>query len=216
MACNNRPSVSTRICRFLPLISLPASNPCRSMCAPFFGALDALTVDDAGGGACFSLRPFAAFDVERVMNAIQHAIALPPNEVVMDRAARWKILRQVAPLAAGAQDVHDAVHHRAHVHRPLASARLRRRNKRFDQRPLVIRQIARIAQMITIVFGSVLVSPHRQPPPGIRTASLESQPILLIQQVLGRTLRAEGRPTGGLDAPAGWLHASLHPDWALC
>jgi hypothetical protein len=42
--------------------------------------------------------------------------------------------------------------------------------------------------MITIVFGSVLVRPHRQPPPGIRTASLESQPILLIQQVLGRTL----------------------------
>ena len=82
---------------------------------PFFGALDALTVDDAGGGAGFSFRPFAAFDVERVMNAIQHVIALPPNEVVMDRAARRKILRQVAPLAAGAQDEHDAVHHRAHV-----------------------------------------------------------------------------------------------------
>src|SRR5580658_8114855 len=151
--------------------------PRRSPHSIFFGALDALTIDDASGGACFSLRPFAAFDVERVMNAIQHAIALPPNEVVMDRAARWKILRQVAPLAAGAQDVHDAVHYRTHVLLALASARLRRRNERFDQRPLVIRQVARIAQMITIVFGSVLVRPHRQPPPRIRTASLESQPI---------------------------------------
>ena len=36
MACSNRPSVSTRICRFLPLISLPASNPCGSMRAPLF------------------------------------------------------------------------------------------------------------------------------------------------------------------------------------
>src|SRR5271166_357236 len=125
------------------------------------------------------------------MDAIQHAIALPPNEVVMDRAARWKILRQVAPLAAGAQDVHDAVHHRTHVLLALASARLRRRNERFDQRPLVIRQVARIAQMITIVLGSVLVRPHRQPPPRIRTASLESQPIPQIQQVLGRTLRVK-------------------------
>jgi hypothetical protein len=33
------------------------------------------------------------------MNAIQHAIALPPDEVVVDRAVRRKILRKVAPLA---------------------------------------------------------------------------------------------------------------------
>src|SRR5712691_5138113 len=101
MACSNRPSVSTRICRFLPLISLPASNPWGSMPAPFFGALDALTIDDASGGASFSLRLLAAFDIERVMNAIQHAVALPPNEVIVVRAARRKILRKVAPLAAG-------------------------------------------------------------------------------------------------------------------
>src|SRR6266849_3415769 len=163
---------------------------------PFFGALDALTIDNAGGGACFSFRLFAAFDVERVMNAIQHAIALPPNEVVMDRAARRKILRQVAPLTAGAQDVHDAVHHRAHVLLALAAARLRRRHERLDQRPLVIRQVARIAQMITIVSRTVLVRPHRRPPPRIRTASLESQPIPQIQQVLGRTLSGPRAVTG--------------------
>ena len=43
------------------------------------------------------------------MNAIQHAIALPPDEVVVDRAVRRKILRKVAPLATGAQDIHDVV-----------------------------------------------------------------------------------------------------------
>jgi hypothetical protein len=40
-----------------------------------------LTIDDGGGGARFSFRLVAAFDVKRMMNAIQHAIALPPNEI---------------------------------------------------------------------------------------------------------------------------------------
>jgi hypothetical protein len=40
-------------------------------------------IDDGGGGARFSFRLVAAFDVKRVMNAIQHAIALPPNEIIV-------------------------------------------------------------------------------------------------------------------------------------
>jgi hypothetical protein len=165
MACSNRPSVSTRICRFLPSISLPASNPCESMRAPFFGAFHALTIDDAGGGAGVSFCLLAAFHVECVMNAIQHAVALPPNEVVMDCAARWKILRKVASLAASAQDVHHAVHHSPHVCSPLAAAALRCWNERFDKRPLVIRQVARVSQVIAIVFRSVLfVSTSAVPP----------------------------------------------------
>jgi len=96
------------------------------------------------------------------MNAIQHAVALPPNEVVVDRTARRKILRKVAPLAAGAQDIHDPVHDRAHACSPLAAAALRRRNERFDTRLLVIRQVARVSQVITIVFPSVLMRPHRR------------------------------------------------------
>ena len=76
------------------------------MRAPFFRALDALTIDDGGGGACFAFRPLAALDVKRMMNAIEHAVALPPDEVVVDRAARRKILRKIAPLTIGAQDIH--------------------------------------------------------------------------------------------------------------
>src|SRR5260370_40240488 len=162
MACSNRPSVSTRICRFLPLISLPASNPCESMRTPLFGAFHALTIDDAGGGAGVSFRLLAAFHVECVMNAIQHAVALPPNEVVMDCAARRKILRKVAPLAASAQDIHNSIHDLAHVCSPLAAAALRWWNERFDNRRLVIRQVARVSQVIAIVFRSVLLRPHRR------------------------------------------------------
>ena len=142
------------------------------MQAPFFGALHALTIDDAGGGAGFSFRLLAAFDVECVMNAIQRAIAVPPDEVVVDRAAWRKIFRKVAPLAAGAQDIHDPIHHRAQICSPLAAAAPRWRNERLDKRPLLIRQVARVSQVITIVFRSVLIRPHRRPP-------LESGPPFL-------------------------------------
>ena len=142
------------------------------MQTPLFGALDALAIDDAGGGTGFSVRLLAAFGVERVMNAIQRAIAVPPDEVVVDRAAGWKIFRKVAPLAAGAQDIHDPIHHRAQICSPLAAAAPRWRNERLDKRPLLIRQVARVSQVITIVFRSVLIRPHRRPP-------LESGPPFL-------------------------------------
>ena len=48
--------------------------------------------------------------------------------------------------------------------------------------------VARIAQMITIVFRSVLIRPHRRPPLESGPPFLKSQPIQPIQQVLGRTL----------------------------
>ena len=46
----HKPRVSTRTCRFLPLISLPPSKPCGSMQPPFFGALYALAVETAAVG----------------------------------------------------------------------------------------------------------------------------------------------------------------------
>src|SRR5437588_9725123 len=80
----------------------------------------------------------------------------------MDCAARRKILRKVAPLAASAQDIHNSIHDLAHVCSPLAAAALRWWNERFDTRPLVIRQVARVSQVIAIVFRSVLLRPHRR------------------------------------------------------
>ena len=122
------------------------------------------------------------------MNTIEHAVALPPNEVVVDCATRRKILRKVAPLAARTENIHHPVHDRAHVGSPLAAAWLGWRNERFDKYPLVIRQVARVSQMITIVFRAVLMRPHRGPSSN-QAASLESQMIQGIQQVLGRTLK---------------------------
>ena len=126
------------------------------------------------------------------MNAIEHAVALPPDEVVVHRATRRKILRNIAPLTTGAQDVHQAVHHRTHVGAALAAARPRWRNERRNNRPLLVREVAWVPQMITIVSRSVFLRPHRQPPAN-QTASFQSQMIPVTPEVSRRTLR-QGQP----------------------
>src|SRR5208282_2631993 len=163
--------------------------PRRSPHSIFFGALHTLTVDDGGGGTGFAFRPFAAFDIERVMNAIQHAVALPPDEVVIHRAVWRKILRKIAPLTTGAQDIHQAVYHRTHVGAALTAARPRRRNEWLNNRPLPVREVARVSQMITIVSRPVFLCPHRRLSPTNQTASFETQMIPMTPQVLRRTLR---------------------------
>ena len=122
------------------------------------------------------------------MNAIEHAVALPPDEVVVHRATRRKILRNIAPLTTGAQDVHQAVHHRTHVGAALAAARPRRRNEWRNNPPLLIRQVAWVSQMITIVSRPVFLCPHRRLSPTNQTTSFETQMIPMTPQVLRRTL----------------------------
>src|ERR1700720_1843908 len=140
----------------------------------------------AAVGLAWRFAPFRD-STERVMNAIEHAVALPPDEVVVHRATRRKILRNIAPLTTGAQDVHQAVHHRTHVGAALAAARPRRRNERRDNRPLLVREVAWVPLMITIVSRSVFLRPHRQSPAN-QTASFQSQMIPANPEVSRRTL----------------------------
>src|SRR5216683_2243140 len=157
MAWSRRPNVSTRMCRFLPLIFLPASYPCGSMHAPpFFCAFHALAVDDGSGRTGFPLLAFATLFIERVMDSLQRAVICPQIEVVVDRASRRQVFRDRAPLTSGRENVHQAVHHL-----PLATASLARRDQRFNQSPFVVGQIARISQLAAVVTGAVLVRPHR-------------------------------------------------------
>src|SRR5688572_25638963 len=100
--CSTRPSVSTRTWRFLPLISLPASKPCGSTPGPFFCALHALAVHDTGGWTGFTLGLLTAFHIQSVMHLLQRAVPAPLTEVAVHRTARWQVLGDVAPLAAGA------------------------------------------------------------------------------------------------------------------
>src|SRR5450755_3288252 len=161
MAWSSRPTVSTRVCRFLPLIFLPASYPCGSMHAPFFCAFHALAVDDGGGRTGFPLLSVATLFIERVVDSSQRAVICPQIEVVVDRASRRQVFRDRAPLTAGRENVHETVHHLPHDHRALASASLARPDQWFDQSPFVVGQIARISQLAAVVTGAVLARPHR-------------------------------------------------------
>ena len=88
----------------LALDQLAAIKPVRiNAVPPFFRALHTLAVDDAGGGTGLAFRLLAAFDVERVVDVLQRAVVAPPTKVVIHRAARWQVLRDIAPLASGAQ-----------------------------------------------------------------------------------------------------------------
>src|SRR3974377_1888414 len=98
-----------------------------------------------------------------MMDPIQPAVAIPPRKIVMQRAARRKVLWNVAPLAAGAEDVHHAVHNGPHVRPPLTAAAFGGRNQWLDIRPFVISQVARISQVIAVVLRPVLFPPYRRP-----------------------------------------------------
>src|ERR1035438_8024519 len=127
----------------------------------FFCAFHALAVDDGGGRTGFPLRAFATLFIERVVDSLQCAVIGPQIEVAVDRAFRWQVLRDRAPLTASRENVHEAVHHLPHDHRPLATAGLARWDQRFDQSPFLVGQIARISQLAAVVTGAVLARPHR-------------------------------------------------------
>jgi hypothetical protein len=97
MAWSKRPTVSTRMCRFLPLTFLPASYPCGSMHAPFFCAFHALAVDEGGGRTGFPLLSLATLVIERVVDSFQRAVICPQIEVVVDGASRQQVFRGRAP-----------------------------------------------------------------------------------------------------------------------
>src|SRR5450631_3547475 len=123
----------------------------------------------------------------------------------MKRAARRQVFRDVPPLAARAQYVHETVDDRTHVHPPLAPAALGRRNKRLNHCPLIVAQVARVSQIVAVVLRAVLVGPHRQPLPS-RLPTVEPSArgdfrlalVSLLQRIRSRALfpGQDGDPRG--------------------
>ena len=97
------------------------------------------------------------------MDAIERPVLVPAPQVVVHRAAWGQVLWQRGPLAAGAQDVHHPVQHRSYVHRPFVAAALRQWDQRADDRPFLVGQIARVAQLAAVVSWPVLGRPHGRP-----------------------------------------------------
>jgi hypothetical protein len=120
------------------------------------------------------------------MKMLQRAVIAPPVEIIMDRASRWQVLGKRAPLAAGAEDIHDAIDDLTDVHRPLVAAPFGRRDFALDLRPFFVGQVACVARMATVitaaVFGRPRAAPRESVPP------IESQSIRAGQAPLANRL----------------------------
>jgi len=117
------------MCRFLPLIFLPASKPDGSTREPLFRALHTLAVDDRGGRARVFTRLFANLDEQGMVQPAERPVPGPKREIAVHRAPRRQVLGQGTPLATRGQHVEDAVQHLAHVHGAPAAAAPGRRDK---------------------------------------------------------------------------------------
>src|SRR4051812_14067230 len=140
-------------------------SPAGQCGAPVFCALDALAINDRSARAGVPPRQLPACHIERVVNAPERAVVVPSVEVVGQGAARRQVLGDRGPLAARAQDVHEAVGHLAQVDRPLVAAALGGRDQWCNQRPFLVGQVTWVAQLATGVATTVLTRPHQRLPP---------------------------------------------------
>src|SRR3954463_7995022 len=108
--------------------------------------------------------------IERVVNAPERAVVVPSVEVVVQGAARRQVLGDRGPLAARAQDIHEAVDHLAQVDPPLVAAALGGRDQWGNQRPFLVAHVTWVAQLAPVVATTVLTRPHQRLPPD-RTAA---------------------------------------------
>jgi|SRR5690242_12360578 hypothetical protein len=98
------------------------------------------------------------------MNTIEHAVARPFPEIIIDRGMRRKIFWQLPPLATRAIDIADCVEHLAHVRLALAPTRATRGDHRLDDSPLLVGDITRITSNWRLVRLALFVRPHGSPP----------------------------------------------------
>ena len=75
------------------------------------------------------------------MNPFPRPIALEVSEIAVDRFPRGKIVGQLPPRTARANDVQHGIDHLAHVMAARAPARPGRRYRRSNQSPLTARHV---------------------------------------------------------------------------
>ena len=128
-----------------------------------FSAFHALAVDHAGGWAGLPAHLLSTLHIERVMDPPQCAVVLPTLEIIVQCAPGQYIFRNISPLGARAQHIHDTVQYLPKIDLTWASAVFRGRNGSLDTGPLVVRQVAGVAKLVPVVPGAVFWSPHAAP-----------------------------------------------------
>ena len=98
------------------------------------------------------------------MKAIERPIVTASGQIPVDRATGRQILGDGRPLAAGAEDIENAIDDFTNIDLALVPARLGGWDQRPDQGPFVVRQVARIPQFAAVIAASVVSTPHGKPP----------------------------------------------------
>jgi hypothetical protein len=97
------------------------------------------------------------------VNPIEHAVARPFPEVLIDRRVRRKIFWQLPPLATRAIYIADRVEHLARVCLALAPTGAGQRDHRLDNSPLFVAHITRVTSTSRLVLLALFVAPHGSP-----------------------------------------------------
>src|SRR3954467_788305 len=110
-----------------------------------------------------------------------HAVGPEPVIPTAYRLMRTEVGRERSPGAACMLQVETAVHPLAHIGGESKVAG----EQRFDDIPFRVRQVARIASPISLVFLTVLVCPH----PNLLLAAFNSRQGESVKQALRRRSR---------------------------
>lgn len=139
------------------LASVVASRP------PGLGGLDGLTVDHSRSWAGLSSCLLPSVHDKRMVDPIQSPLIAPSVEVALNRCEGREVLWQQSPLAAGRGHIQQGVDHLAQISFPRTPALVGWWHERLDQRPLIIGQIACIAQSVPLILRTSDFSPgHRE------------------------------------------------------
>jgi hypothetical protein len=188
--CSRGAEKRLRICRFLRLIFFPASKPAGSINAPpFFCAFDALAINHSCRRDRFASIELAAQHIKRMMDPVDRAVICPEIKVSVNRAFRRQIYWYRPPLAAGRQNIHQAVDDFPQIDRPFSTAAFRGRDQWTNQGPLGVGQITGITSTDTIIPLTVFYRPQWRSSGSIATTTTESQMTHPIHIYSGQTLR---------------------------
>jgi hypothetical protein len=118
-----------------PWFSLPRRIRPDPSETPFFGRFHSLCIDDGGRRACLSAFHLAHLHKQHVVDAVEHTVARPFPKIIVDGGARWKIFRQLPPLASRTQHVAHRVHDLPHVGLAMPPTPTLRRDQGRNDRP---------------------------------------------------------------------------------
>jgi hypothetical protein len=97
------------------------------------------------------------------MDQLQRPIVVPSVQVVMHCALRREVFREVTPLAARSEKIHNAVQDFADVDRALVTTRFGGWDQSLNLGPFLIHQVMSVAETATVMSKAGFVGPHKAP-----------------------------------------------------